>query len=318
MATPMTADVLLAVLRAEGCHVVEVREWRTHNRNSKGAFGPINGTITHHTAGVGTQSMVDLCYDGYDDLPGPLCHGMIAKSGTIYLLSSGRANHAGGGDPDVLDAVIAENYGDRPPATNEHQGSAGAVDGNVHFYGWECENAGDGSDPWPAEQLDAIERANAAICRHYGWTEKSCIGHLEWSDWKPDPRGFSMVWMRSLIKERLSNSAGWNRPGGVVSNPGTGTTTPGQTTQYEPFPGASFFMNGSQPALGKVDKRFDAMGKRLVAEGCGRYRVGPGPKLGQADVDSYEAFQRKCGFTGDAAEWPPGKTTWDKLKVPKS
>jgi hypothetical protein len=93
---------------------------------------------------------------------------------------------------------------------------------------------------------------------------------------------------------------------------GTGATEP----VHEPFPGAAFFMKGTKPALGKKSKIFTAMGKRLVAVGCGRYKVGPSDTLGQADVDSYEAFQRKCGYTGTAAKWPPGKTTWDELQVP--
>lgn len=88
--------------------------------------------------------------------------------------------------------------------------------------------------------------------------------------------------------------------------------------EYEPFPGAAFFMKGSRPALGKSSKVFTAMGKRLVAVGCGRYRVGPGPILGQADIDSYQAWQRRCGFTGSDATWPPGRTTWDRLRVPRS
>ncbi|MFJ2259462.1 peptidoglycan-binding protein [Streptomyces sp. NPDC087844] len=86
--------------------------------------------------------------------------------------------------------------------------------------------------------------------------------------------------------------------------------------KYEPFPGTAFFMAGTKPALGKRSAVFAAMGKRLVAVGCGRYTVGPGPTLGTADVASYEAWQRKCGHTGTAAKWPPGKTTWDLLKVP--
>ncbi|RPK56252.1 N-acetylmuramoyl-L-alanine amidase [Streptomyces sp. ADI96-02] len=95
------------------------------------------------------------------------------------------------------------------------------------------------------------------------------------------------------------------------------TKPPAGTPKYETYPGASFFLNGSRPALGKKSPIFTAMGKRLVAVGCGRYTDGPGPKLGQADVNSYEAWQRKCGYTGAAAKWPPGKTTWDKLQVPK-
>ena len=37
-----------------------------------------------------------------------------------------------------------------------HGGSAGAVDGKARFYGFECVNRGDGKDPWPAAQLDAM------------------------------------------------------------------------------------------------------------------------------------------------------------------
>ncbi|MET9479891.1 peptidoglycan-binding protein [Streptomyces sp. NPDC006638] len=96
--------------------------------------------------------------------------------------------------------------------------------------------------------------------------------------------------------------------------PATGPKPP--TAALEPYPGASFFMNGTRPALGKRSAIFTAMGRRLVAVGCGRYTVGPGPELGTADVESYEAWQKKCGYTGAAAKWPPGRTTWDALKVP--
>src|SRR3546814_14861718 len=96
------------------------------------------------------------------------------------MCAAGRANHAGGGSPAVLDAVIAENYGTTPPATHYHEGSSGAADGNDRFYGFECENLGDGKDPWPAVQYQAMVKSAAAICRYYGWSEKSTIGHLEW------------------------------------------------------------------------------------------------------------------------------------------
>jgi hypothetical protein len=107
-------------------------------------------------------------------------------------------------------------------------------------------------------------------------------------------------------------------PGPMPDLFGTTPVTPPKppTPAYEPFPGASFFMSGSKPALGKKSKIFTAMGKRLVAVGCGRYKVGPSDTLGQADVDSYEAFQRSLGYTGTAAKWPPGPTSWAKLRVP--
>ncbi|MEU1099357.1 peptidoglycan-binding protein, partial [Streptomyces sp. NPDC005877] len=60
-----------------------------------------------------------------------------------------------------------------------------------------------------------------------------------------------------------------------------------------------------------------AMGRRLVAEGCGRYNQGPGPSWTLADKNSYAAWQRKLGYTGSDADGIPGKTSWDKLRVPK-
>ncbi|NEE31994.1 N-acetylmuramoyl-L-alanine amidase, partial [Streptomyces sp. SID7982] len=172
MATPLSADKLLKALRDEGLHVVEHRSWRTNNRNHKGPWGPTHGVMIHHTVTSGTASSVELCYNGHSALPGPLCHGVIAKDGTVHLVGNGRANHAGLGDDDVLRAVIAEKA---LPPDNEAN-----TDGNRHFYGFECVNLGDGKDPWPAAQLLAIERAAAAVCRAHGWSERSVIGHLEW------------------------------------------------------------------------------------------------------------------------------------------
>nr|WSW67404.1 peptidoglycan-binding protein [Streptomyces sp. NBC_00995] len=302
MATALTADQLLAALHAEGVDVVEYESWRTHNRNHVGAWGPLNGVMIHHTVSSGTDASVELCYNGHSALPGPLCHGVIDKAGTVHLVGNGRANHAGGGDPAVLQRVIAEDYGDRPPAPHEHEGSAGSVDGNARFYGFECVNLGDGEDPWPAAQIEAIERVSAAICRAHGWTARSVIGHLEWSDWKVDPRGFTMPSLRDRVAARLSAPAG----GASASRPAGGTTAP----RYQPFPGASFFSGRTSSPL------ITAMGRRLVAEGCSSYAVGPGPRWTDADRRSYAAWQRKLGFRGSDADGVPGRTSWNALKVP--
>ncbi|HEY9374755.1 N-acetylmuramoyl-L-alanine amidase [Streptomyces sp.] len=195
MAPPMSASRFLDALRDEGLKVVEVGDWRTHNRNHKGPWGPVHGVMIHHTVTRGTANTVRICRDGHSALPGPLCHGVIAKDGTVHLVGYGRANHAGSGDDDVLRAVIAEQ---RLPPDNE-----ATTDGNRHFYGFECENLGDGKDPWPKVQLEAIEKAAAAVCRVHGWTHRSVIGHLEWQPGKIDPRGFTMASMRERIADRL-------------------------------------------------------------------------------------------------------------------
>ncbi|WP_327303001.1 N-acetylmuramoyl-L-alanine amidase [Streptomyces sp. NBC_01298] len=200
MATPLSADALVAALRAEGVRVVERPGWRTRNRNHKGPWGPVRGVMIHHTVTSGTANTVSICENGYSGLPGPLCHGVIAKDGTVYLVGNGRANHAGAGDSDVLAAVIAERA--LPPA-NEAD-----ADGNTSFYGFECENLGDGSDPWPGAQLEAIEKVSAAICLAHKWGAASVIGHREWQPGKVDPKGFAMSGLRQRIAGRLAGSPG--------------------------------------------------------------------------------------------------------------
>ncbi|MBT2379038.1 N-acetylmuramoyl-L-alanine amidase [Streptomyces sp. ISL-111] len=305
MATPLTADRLLAALRAEGVTVVEHPGWRTNNRNHMGPWGPVHGVMIHHTVTSGTASSVDLCFNGHSRLPGPLCHGVIAKDGTVHLVGNGRTNHAGSGDDDVLRAVIAER---ELPPDNETN-----TDGNRHFYGFEPINLGDGKDPWPAAQLLAIERAAAAVCRAHGWGARSVIGHLEWQPGKVDPRGFTMDSMRDRIGKRLNPDPVPAKPTAPKPKP-PAAKPPAKprpsAPRYEPYPGAAFFRVGrSSPVI-------TAMGKRLVAEGCSRYSVGPGPKWSGADRQSYAAWQRKLGYTGTDADGIPGKTSWDRLKVP--
>ncbi|MFE5855023.1 peptidoglycan-binding protein [Streptomyces sp. NPDC056500] len=304
MAQPMSAAAFLQALRDEGLKVVQVGDWRTHNRNAKGPWGPVHGVMIHHTVTKGTANSVALCRDGHSTLPGPLCHGVIDKEGVVHLVGYGRTNHAGLGDDEVLRAVIAE----KPlPADNE-----ATTDGNRHFYGFECINLGDGKDPWTAAQLEAIEQASAAICRVHGWSARSVIGHLEWQPGKIDPRGFTMASMRQRVEARLKvgkPSVPPKKP--PVTKPPV--KKPPVKPVYEPFPGAAWFVMGRKSPI------VAAMRRRLIAVGCNRYQSSTNPDvLGSGDKASYEAWQRKCGYTGDAAKWPPGKTTWDLLKVPNS
>ncbi|MFD8797200.1 N-acetylmuramoyl-L-alanine amidase [Streptomyces atroolivaceus] len=234
MAGPLSADRLLNALRDEGLKVVEHKSWRTHRRpSSTGTFGPINGIMFHHTVTTGTTGSVALCYNGHATLPGPLCHGVIDKDGTVHLVSAGRANHAGLGDDDVLTAVQNESY-DRDKALTPNEAN---TDGNRSFYGFECVNLGNGKDPWPAVQRDAMVRAGAAILRAYGgpdkgWTARSVIGHKEWQPGKIDPRtGMGGVdvappVLRRLIDERLAHSSSWSPGSKPSTQPKPIPTTP--------------------------------------------------------------------------------------------
>ncbi|MDJ1137934.1 N-acetylmuramoyl-L-alanine amidase [Streptomyces iconiensis] len=225
MATPLTAAKFLAALKAEGIAVVEHDGWRTHTRTAKSRpWGPVHGVMLHHT-GPGTEKgLIDLCRRGRADLPGPLVPGVITKSGTVHLVGYGRCNHAGSGDDDVLRAVIAESALPRP---NEQ-----TTDGNARFYGFEAINKGDGKDPWPDAQRDAMVRVSAALLRAHAWGgdgKTSVIAHKEWTNQKPDPRtspggaDVSMAAIRALVAERLTHPAAWS-PGGA-----THTVVPGET-----------------------------------------------------------------------------------------
>lgn len=212
MATPLTADRMLAALKAEGVKVRATTGWATRERDDETGkiFGPVNGVMIHHTAG---RDSLALVIDGTRDLPGPLCHAHLAKNGTLSLISNGRANHAGSGRKAVHDAVVVEvPFKATGPDT---------VDGNDHFYGLEIENLGTGKDFYPEVQYDQAVRYAAAICRAHAWGYRSVIGHREWTGRKIDP-SFSMDTFREAVRVRLGHAASWS--------PGT-STRPAKTIE---------------------------------------------------------------------------------------
>ncbi|MEU2487017.1 N-acetylmuramoyl-L-alanine amidase [Streptomyces sp. NPDC012617] len=293
MATPLSATAFVDVLRAERLVVVGEPGWRDRNRNAVGPWGPVHGVMLHHTVTRGTASTVRVVRDGYAGLPGPLCHGMIAKDGQVHLVGYGRANHAGLGDPSVLRAVIAETAlpGDREAS----------VDGNRAFYGFECENLGDGVDPWPDVQLQAIEAVSAALCRAHGWGAGSVIGHLEWQPGKVDPRGFAMPWMRS----RIAGLLGSGEPGPLPD-------------PVAPMVSLSRLLAaaGSNPSMPGTPVTYDGVlvvESALVDEGLLAKKLMDG-HYGSSTFPAMSAWQERCGFRGrkrgQAADGYPG---WSSL-----
>lgn len=298
MAAPMSASEFAAALRAEGVTVVEVGDWAHHNRNHKGPWGPVHGVMIHHTVTSGTASTVKIVRDGYASLPGPLCHGVIAKDGRVHLVGYGRANHAGLGDPDVLAAVIAER-------ALPHDDEA-TVDGNRAFYGFECENLGDGKDPWPDEQLEAIERVAAAICRHHGWTAGSVIRHLDWQPGKIDPRGPGMDW--AVLRGRIAKRLGTARP----------RTTPAPST---PEVSLSKLREAARTNPGMRSTPCTYSGVRtyeaaLVDEGLLAKKRLDG-HFGSDTIEATSAWQERCGYRGrrpgQPADGIPGRDSLRRL-----
>lgn len=314
MATPLSYSKFIAALKAEGLKVVEHKtEGKSpqyHNRNKKGPWGPVNGVMIHHTVTEGHDHTIEICRTGYSTLPGPLCHGVICKKGEIHVVGYGRANHAGLGDDDVLQAVVDE----KPlPADNEAN-----TDGNRHFYGFECENMGDGVDPWPEVQVEAIRRVGAALCRAHGWNvdgegSESVIGHKEWQPGKVDPRGIvgDMAGIRASVDLRLQHAASWS-PGDpetptkpAPSKPSAPKPeTPAKPIVYGPIDASNaeraFRFTPKFPAEGTVKAIQYCLSKEKLYTGAidgvvGRYTKG-----------AYKAWQKRCGFSGQGADGIPG------------
>jgi len=238
MATPMTAAQWRAALTAEGVRFTEDPGWTTRGRDAATgkAFGPVHGSLNHHTAG--SNSLKTVATAGTPGLPAPLAHAYLPKTGVLVMVSCHRANHAGLAARNVYDAILTESTIPKPNA-------ASTVDGNDCLYGIEVENLGDNKDAYTRAQYDTLVRYNAAICRHHGWGAGSVAGHLETSvEGKIDPRGpvegygtrgrfaLTMGQLRADVDERLKHPANWS--------PATGSTTPTTPAKVEdPMPTAA-------------------------------------------------------------------------------
>lgn len=173
------------ILKKHGLKVVEVSGWRERGRpTSTGGFNPV-GVLCHHTAtgkSSNDDSVVNLLVKGRSDLPGPLCHFGLARDGTVYLVSSGRANHAG----------VAKS-----------SGTVAAGDGNVLYMGIEAFNDGVG-EPWPTVQMNAYVLLCAVLCVELtGNSAQTVRGHKETStSGKIDPT-FEMNAFRAKVAYKM-------------------------------------------------------------------------------------------------------------------
>lgn len=356
MAKPMTPTQVMSQLKKWGVPFQEYRNWKTHNRNHKGAFSNVNGFMVHHT-GSDAKDQRELLYNGYSGLPGPLCHFGLAQDGTVHLIGWGRANHAGLGDPDVLDAVIKEK-----PAPVDDEAR---IDFNARFYGVEIWYSG--SHKMTDAQYKTLLLLSAAVLDFHGWNQYSVIAHGESGSpgkWDPGYAPGKMMDMddvrddiASALKKE-SKPVNPQKPAEAKPVRGTYTVLAGDTLSgigrklgvdwesiakfnslkapYVIHPGDKLKLSGKVESAPKPKVSYETypgdaffrkaptsslitrMGKRLVVEGCSAYKVGPGRKWTVADRNSYRKWQLKCGYRGTDADGWPGKASWDRLKVPKA
>lgn len=163
--------------------------WR---KRGSATFVKARGILLHHTASSrqgGDLASLGTVVNGRPDLPGPLCHILIGRSGQVRIIASGRANHAGYGGPF---GWVPENLG------------------NSFLIGIEIENNGVG-EPYSEEQMDAVLEVCVALLKRYRGrlvrrkprkAASKVKGHKEWTYRKIDP-SFSMDRFRDELTERL-------------------------------------------------------------------------------------------------------------------
>lgn len=227
MAIPITPDQWIKALRDEGVtDIVEMDGWRTHNRGQRGdGWGDVHATMVHHTAGEGS-GLAAWCYNGNSDLPGPLCHDFLSRAGTLYLVGSGRANHAGMVARNAYEAVLNEQAVHPAPGPDE-------IDGNAISYGLEVENNGEPGRSWTAKQYDVAVRVQAARCRFHTWSANSVWAHKEATRRKPNDPRRDMDDFRADVAERLRHPASWN-PGDKPPTTPAPPATPRPTPEEKP------------------------------------------------------------------------------------
>lgn len=100
MAAPPSAAALLKAPQDEGLTVIQGRQLGHPQPQPQGRVGPLYGVVIHHTVTSGTSRTVDICR-AYTGLPGPLCHGVIAKDGAFRIKTSRQGRCAASrGNPD--------------------------------------------------------------------------------------------------------------------------------------------------------------------------------------------------------------------------
>jgi hypothetical protein len=164
---------LPAALKDAGLEVDTAAGWETRGR---AAMTP-RVLVLHHTAGPKGRNApsLNVVINGRSDLPGPLCHILIGRDGTCFVIASGVAHHAG-------------------------KGSWQGVTGNAHAIGIEVENVGTKAEPWTDELVDVMVRASRACINAARIPVSMVCFHREWApSRKVDPHSLNPAAIRGRI-----------------------------------------------------------------------------------------------------------------------
>lgn len=155
------------MLRREGYEVRTVPGWETRGAAFRG-WADIRGVMGHHTVGParGDMPSLDVLIQGRPDVAGPLANFGLSRSGIVYVVASGVANHAGRGGVSWI----------------------GVDNANQRTLGIEAESTGTGD--WTPQQLQTFPALVASLLRHYQKGADRYLAHAEWTTRKIDPYGW--------------------------------------------------------------------------------------------------------------------------------
>lgn len=165
---------LADVLRAAGLTVHEHDGWQSRGRDLRS----VDCVVCHHTASgprTSDAANVRILTHGRPDLPGPLSQLGLRRDGSLDLIAAGKCNHNGYG-----------TWGNQA-------------------IGIEAYNDGVG-EPWPTVQVDAYQRACAAIAERLSLPTSRVLGHKETDPRrKIDPAGIDMDGFRAGVASLRAN-----------------------------------------------------------------------------------------------------------------
>lgn len=201
MARALTPDEIVAAFDKWGVkYRASTKGWRGEGQ---GDFESVHGIVIHHTGDDAPDSADErVLVNGRPGLEGRLCNWGMTDDGTVVLVASKVAWHAGKGSSRTLSHVTKEDYsGNLTPGPDD-------INGNRVYYGQETMYSG--KRAMTREAYVATVLACAAILDKYSeitggkWTGKSVIGHKEHTSRKPDPASQDMADLRSDIDRALA------------------------------------------------------------------------------------------------------------------
>ena len=309
---------VLEVLQAAGLDVEAEPGWETR-RGSKYSFdhrpGGTLGMIVHHTAAGGSADMPcrNICVNGRSDLKGPLVQFLLGRSGKLLLISQNRCNHAGKGSSEVRKDLEAGR-----DITAEFDAGQGAYNArtlnrpndwsgaNGKYWGVEVENNGRGEE-YSQEQIKALVKLCAAMCKWQGWDHNRIIHHREHTSRKVDMSYTGPL--REYVQKMMASSQ-WRVPKSAVQSGTTPPVTPPKRPTVLKQGSTGEEVKELQQALSKLGYRVEVTGDFDKSTHYGvvrfqrKHRLTIDGVVGPQTLSKIRSQQKRPSVTTEAREFP--------------